>query len=115
MAARNVTITHVSAGSVFKLATSLAGIGFIVWMLAAVLIYLGLASAGVIDHINSLIGGVGGDQVVDFPLLLSAAALLGLVWVVFVAVVAPLTAIIYNAVADLAGGLGVTMANRPRT
>ena len=111
MATRKVTITHVSPVSAFKVGSILAAVGFIVWMIAAILLYGGLQSAGVIDSVNSLIGGVGGDQVVDFPLLISAAALFGLVGVVFIAVMAPLTAVIYNAVASLAGGLSIRMSN----
>ncbi|WP_115685556.1 DUF3566 domain-containing protein [Corynebacterium senegalense] len=114
MAARKVTITYVSPASAFKIGSILAAVGFIVWMIAATLLYGGLEAAGVIESVNSLIGGVGGDQVVDFPLLISAAALLGLVGVVFVAVMAPLTAVIYNAVANLAGGLTIRMGNAPR-
>ncbi len=112
MAARKVTVTYISPVSVFKVASILAAIGFVAWMIAATLLYGGLQSAGVIDSVNSLIGGVGGDQVVDFPLLISAAALLGLVGVVFVAIMAPLTAVIYNAVANLVGGVNIRMTNR---
>ncbi|WP_291314485.1 DUF3566 domain-containing protein [Corynebacterium sp. UBA2622] len=114
MAARKVTVTYLSPVSVFKVASILGAIGFIAWMIAATLLYLGLQSAGVIDSVNSLVSGVGGDQVVDFPLLISAAALLGLVGVVFVAIMAPLTAIIYNAVANLVGGVSLRMSNRQR-
>ncbi|SDS69352.1 DUF3566 domain-containing protein [Corynebacterium timonense] len=114
MAARKVTITHVSAVSAFKIGSILAIFGFLAWMLAAALVYGGLQGAGVIESLNSLIGGVGGDQVVDFPLFLSAAALLGLVGVVFVAVMSPLAAVMYNAVANLVGGLCVQMDNNAR-
>ncbi|WP_342318760.1 DUF3566 domain-containing protein [Corynebacterium mayonis] len=114
MAARKVTITYLGPVSVFKVASILAVLGFIVWMIAATIVYYGLESAGIIDSINSLIGGVGGSQIVDFPLLISAAALFGLVGVVFISVIAPLTAIIYNAVADLVGGLTIRMSNRQR-
>ena len=114
MAARKVTIRNVSAGSVFKVATLLALFGFIAWMLAAVLVYLALDRAGVVESINSLIGGVGGDQVVDMKLAMMAAALFGLAGVVFMSIMAPLTAIMYNAVADLVGGVRYTMPNRAK-
>ncbi|MDY5785867.1 DUF3566 domain-containing protein [Corynebacterium sp.] len=112
MATRTVTVTYVSPVSAFKVASILAVLGFIVWMIAATLVFLVLEAAGVVDSVNSLIGGVGGSQTVDLPLMLSAAALLGLVGVVFASVMAPLTAVIYNAVADLVGGLGIRMSNR---
>lgn len=112
MAARKVSIKHVGVGSVFKVASILALIGFVAWMLAAALIYYGLERAGVVDSLNSLIGGVGGDQVIDMTLVLSVAGLVGLIGVVFTAVMAPLMTVIYNAVADLVGGITYTMSNR---
>ncbi|AWB83087.1 DUF3566 domain-containing protein [Corynebacterium liangguodongii] len=112
MAARKVTITHVHPGSAFRVATLVALAGFAAWMIGASLVYFFLAQAGVVESINSLLAGVGGETVVDTPLVLSAAALIGLVGVVFVAVMAPLTAVMYNAIAGLTGGLTVTMVNR---
>lgn len=112
MAVRKVTVRNIGAGSVFKVATLLALLGFIAWMGACALVYYGLDRAGVVESVNSLIGGVGGDQVVDMKLAMMAAALLGLIGVVFTAVMAPLTAILYNAVADLVGGVRYTMSNK---
>ena len=112
MAARKVAVKHIGVGSVFKVATLLSLVGFVAWMIAATIIYYGLERAGVLDSVNSLIGGVGGDQVIDMTLVLSAAALLGLIGVVFTAVMAPLLAVIYNAIADLVGGVTYTMSNR---
>lgn len=112
MAARKVAVKHIGVGSVFKVATLLSLVGFVAWMIAATIIYYGLESAGVVDSFNSLIGGVGGDQVIDMTLVLSGAALLGLIGVVFTAVMAPLIAVIYNAIADLVGGITYTMSNR---
>ncbi|AKV59381.1 MULTISPECIES: DUF3566 domain-containing protein [Corynebacterium] len=114
MAARKVAIKHIGVGSVFKVATIMSLVGFVVWMLAATLIYFGLEQTGVIDSINSLIGGVGGDQVIDMALVLSGAALVGLIGVVFTAVISPLLAVIYNSIADMVGGITYTMSNRVR-
>lgn len=114
MAARKVTIRNVDAGSVFKVATLLSLVGFVAWMIGCVLVYYGLERAGVVDSVNSLIGGVGGDQVVDMRLVMSAAALFGLVGVVFSAIMAPLTVIMYNAIADMVGGIRYTMSNRSK-
>ncbi|QPK83277.1 DUF3566 domain-containing protein [Corynebacterium qintianiae] len=112
MAARKVTITHLHPGSVFRVATLMALAGFVAWMIGATLVYFFLNQAGVVESVNSLLAGVGGERVVDTALVLSAAALLGLVGVVFVAVIAPLCAVIYNAIANLVGGVTVTMSNR---
>ena len=114
MAARKVTIRSVSAGSVFKVASLLALLGFIAWMAASALVYYALERAGVVESVNSLIGGVGGDQVVDLKLAMSVAGLLGLVGFLFQVIMAPLTVVIYNAVADLVGGISFTMSNRAK-
>ena len=114
MAARKVTIRNISASSVFKVATILALIGFVAWMIGVTIVYFGLEQAGVIDSVNSLIGGVGGDQVIDMKVCLSAAGLLGLIGVVFTAIMAPLTVVIYNSIADLVGGVSFTMSNRAK-
>ena len=114
MAARKVTIRSVSAGSVFKVASLLALLGFIAWMAASALVYYALERAGVVESVNSLIGGVGGDQVVDMKLAMSAAGLFGLVGFLFQVIMAPLTVIMYNAIADLVGGINFTMSNRAK-
>ena len=74
MAVRKVTVRNISAGSTFKVASLLAMLGFIAWMGACVLLYFALEQAGVVESVNSLIGGVGGDQVVDMKLAMTAAA-----------------------------------------
>ncbi|MCT2338159.1 DUF3566 domain-containing protein [Corynebacterium sp. p3-SID1056] len=114
MAARKVTIRNIGASSVFKVATILALIGFVAWMIGVTIVYFGLEQAGVIESVNSLIGGVGGDQVIDMKVCLSAAGLLGLIGVVFTAIMAPLTVVIYNSIADLVGGVSFTMSNRAK-
>ena len=114
MAVRRVTVRNISAGSTFKVASLLAMLGFIAWMGACLLLYLGLERAGVVESVNSLIGGVGGDQVVDMKLAMSAAGLLGLVGFLFQVIMAPLTVIMYNAIANLVGGISFTMSNRAK-
>lgn len=109
MATRKVAVTEIGVVSVFKVATIVSLVGFIAWMIAAVLVYFGLSAAGVVESMNSLIGGVGGDQVIDMPFVLSAAGLLGLLGVVFTALIAPLLAVIYNSIADLVGGVDYTL------
>ena len=114
MAARKIVVRRVGVASVFKVATILALVGFVAWMLGAAIVYYGLAQTGVIDSLNSLVSGVGGDQVIDATLVMSAAGLFGLIGVVFVAVMAPLTALLYNSIADLVGGVTLVMSNRAR-
>ncbi|GAB3084451.1 DUF3566 domain-containing protein [Corynebacterium aquatimens] len=111
MAARNVTVTRIRPGSAFKVGILLAIIGFAAWLLAVSGVYMVLDSAGVVESVNSLIGGVGGETVVNFGIVLAAAALTGTIWVIFVAIMAPLTAFIYNALADLVGGLSIELTD----
>ena len=47
-------------------------------------------------------------------LAMIAAAVLGLTGVVFTAIMAPLTVVMYNAIADLVGGIRFTMSNKAR-
>ena len=111
MAARNVTVTRIRPGSAFKVGILMALIGFAAWLIAVSVLYLAVDAAGVVESINSLIGGVGGETIIDFPLVIALAALAGAIGVVAVAIMAPLTAFIYNALADLVGGLGVELTD----
>ena len=54
---------------------------------------------------------MGGDTAISFPFVLAIAALLGAIGVVFVALMAPLTAFIYNALTGLVGGVEVELTN----
>lgn len=111
MASRNVTVTRIRPGSAFKVGILMALIGFAAWLLAVSVLYLAVDAAGVVESINSLIGGVGGETIIDFPLVIALAALVGAISVVAVAIMAPLTAFIYNALADLVGGLGIELTD----
>ena len=109
MAARKLTVSHINPASAFRVVSLMALAGFVAWMIGAALVYFFLAQTGVVE---SLIAGVGGEPVVDAALALSTAALFGLVGVVVAAVLAPLAAVIYNAIANLTGGITVTLTNR---
>ena len=111
MASRNVTVTRIRPASAFKVGILMALVGFVAWLISVSLLYVAVDAAGVVDSLNSLIGGVGGETAIDFPLVIALAALAGAIGVVFVAVMAPLTAFIYNALADLVGGLGLELTD----
>ena len=91
MAARKLTVSHINPASAFKVASLMALAGFVAWMIGVALVYFFLAQTGVVESVNSLIAGVG---------------------VVVAAVLAPLAAVIYNAIANLTGGITVTLTNR---
>ncbi|WKK60619.1 DUF3566 domain-containing protein [Corynebacterium sp. P3-F1] len=111
MAVRNVSVTRIRPGSAFKVGILMALVGFAAWLIAVSLLYVAVDAAGVVDSFNSLIGGVGGDTAIDFPLVIALAGLSGAIGVVFVAIMAPLTAFIYNALTDLVGGLGLELTD----
>ncbi|AKK01913.1 DUF3566 domain-containing protein [Corynebacterium epidermidicanis] len=109
MAAKQMTVQHVSVGSAFRTALVLSLAGLIAWMICVILLYLGMAQAGVWDSLNSVIGGAGGEGTISFKVVMSFAGLLGAIMAVLISVLAPLGAVIYNATVDLFGGLVVTL------
>ncbi len=111
MASRDVEISRVSPKTAFKIGLIMGLIGMVVWLIAVTIVYIGLDGAGIVDQVNSLIGGVGGDQGVGYGLVFSAAGLVGVIGTVMMAVLSPLIAVIYNAVADLLGGITVTLTD----
>ena len=107
MATRDVSVTRVSPLSAFRVGLAMSLVGLVAWLIAVALLYVGMDAAGIWDQVNSLIGDVGGSQAVSFGLVISFAALLGAISTILIAVLAPLTAVIYNAIVDLFGGLQV--------
>lgn len=109
MAARVVTITRISPLSAFRTALALSLVGLAVWVLCVALLYLGLDAVGVWGQVNDIIGGVGGDQVVTFGLVLSISSLIGAIAAIALTVLTPLAVIVYNGIVDLFGGVTVTL------
>lgn len=109
MAIREVAITRISPMSAFRTAMSLSLVGLAAWVMCVVLLYFGLDSAGVWAKMNDIIGGIGGDQQIDFGLVLAVASLLGAIVAIIVSILAPLFAIIYNSIVDLFGGIKVRL------
>ena len=112
MARRDVTITRLSPTSAFRVGLALSLVGLIAWMLAVCLLYIGLNQVGIWESLNSLVGGVGGGFEVTFGVIISASALIGVIFAVLLTLLAPLMAIIYNAIVDVFGGLRVDLDNR---
>ena len=114
MARRDVTITRISPTSAFRVGLALSLVGLIAWMLAVCLLYIGLNQVGIWESLNSLVGGVGGGFEVTFGVIISASALIGVIFAVLLTLLAPLMAVIYNAIVDVFGGLRVDLDNRSR-
>ena len=107
MATRDVSVTRISPLSAFRVGLALSLVGLVAWLLAVALLYVGMDAAGIWDQVNSLVGDIGGDQAVSFGLVISFAALLGAIGAILTTILAPLTAVIYNAIVSLFGGLQV--------
>ena len=109
MASREVSITRISPLAAFRVALAMSIIGLVAWIICVAVLYFGLNAAGVWQNFNDVIGGVGAEQTITFGLVLSISALLGAIGAITVAVLAPLAAIIYNAIVDLFGGLQIQL------
>lgn len=107
MASPNLAITRVSPLSAFRVGLAMSLVGFIAWLIAVGLLYAGMGSAGIWDQVNSLLGDIGGERSITFGLVMTAAAILGGISVILTTILAPLAAVVYNAVVDLFGGLQV--------
>lgn len=105
MAQREVVLTRVSPTAAFRVSLALSLVGLVAWIVCVCILYAVLALAGVWDNVNAVIGGVGGDGVIGFGIVLSLSALGGAVVALMTTALAPVTALIYNAVVDLFGGL----------
>lgn len=110
MAHREVVITRVAPMSAFRVGLALSLVGLVAWVICVAVLYFGLDSFGVWDNVNSVIGGVGGEQKVTFGLVMSVSALVGAIMAIAATIMAPVGALIYNAVVDLFGGLRVRLS-----
>ena len=114
MATTRVLVRRIAPVSAFRTALALSLAGLAAWMICVVLLYFGLDAAGIWAKVNYIIGGTGGSQVVGFGVVISVAAILGVLMSVLFIVLAPLTAVMYNAIVDLFGGVSVTLSEQPR-
>lgn len=108
MATRVVSVTRVSPLSAFRVGLAMSLVGLAAWLIAVAVLYAGMGAAGIWDQLNSLLGDIGGDQAVTFGLVMSVAALLGAISAILTTILAPLVAVVYNAIVDLFGGFQFT-------
>lgn len=105
MAQREIVITRISPMSAFRVALALSLVALVAWIVCVCILYAALDVAGVWENINAVIGGVGGDGIIGFGMVISLAALAGAVMALLATALAPVIAMIYNAVVDLFGGV----------
>ena len=111
-----VQIRRLDPWAMFKVAGVLAVVGFVIWMIAVAVLYLVLDGMGVWDQVNNGFGtlvtsdGVTTDVIGPGTVFLYSA-LLGVVTSVLLTALATIGAYIYNLVADMVGGIEVTLAD----
>lgn len=111
MAARTVTVRHIAPAAAFKVALAFSLVGLVAWLIAVTVLYFGMEAVGVWDSVNSLVSGVGGEQLVNFGVVFAVSALLGAVGAIAVSILVPLGAVIYNAFHELVGGFEVELVD----
>ncbi|MGW0038113.1 DUF3566 domain-containing protein [Gordonia sp. NPDC003376] len=113
-----VQIRRLDPWATFKVCGTLAVIGFVIWMIAIAVLYLVLDGMGVWEQINSSFGtlvtadnsSTEGD-IIGAGSVFGYAALLGVINSILITALATIGAYIYNIVADMVGGLEVTLAD----
>lgn len=105
------SVVHVDPISALKMGFLLGATLFAVWIVAAIVLFLGLEIAGVWDRLNSLVMDLTGMAEMGFGLYFGVVMILGLIELVIITLFAPVAAIAYNASATLLGGLRVKIDN----
>ncbi|MFP5069308.1 DUF3566 domain-containing protein [Pseudonocardia nantongensis] len=104
--------------SVLKMALALAVVLFLVWMVAAGVLYGVLGGMGVWDRLNGTYADLVTGQQATGGTLISAwrvfgvAAVVGAINSLLFAVAMTIVAFVYNVTADLVGGVEVTLSER---
>lgn len=105
--------------SVLKLALVLAGVLFLIWLVAVGMLYGVLDGMGVWDRLNGTYsdlvsgdGSAGGEALISAWRVFGLAALFGAINSVLFAVALTVGAFVYNVSADLVGGIEVTLSER---
>ncbi|EOM75697.1 proline rich protein [Rhodococcus rhodnii LMG 5362] len=111
-----VQIRRVDPWTTLKVSSVLSVSLFLVWMVAVGLLYLVLDGMGVWDRLNGaftdLVSETGAEGLISAGQVFGYSAIVGLVNMVLFTALATVGAFIYNMVADLVGGLEVTLADR---
>lgn len=107
---RELTLTSIDVRSAGRLGLEAGGVTFVVWVLAWMLLWLVLAVAGVWGRMNTLLADIAGFGGISGWGVLGAVALVGILEFFVVWGIVPLAALVYNAAADVLGGLKVRVA-----
>ncbi|MDK8511278.1 DUF3566 domain-containing protein [Corynebacterium bovis] len=105
-------IRRVSPWSALRMGFALSVCLFAVWFIAAVLVFILMSVTGVWDRFNGILGDVTGFGDIGVAAVLGAVIAVGVFEVIVFTVLAPVVAVIYNACAEIVGGLRVEVATR---
>jgi hypothetical protein len=103
------TVNRISPRSALRVAGAMNAALFLVWMVAALVVFIVLGVSGVWGRMNSLLADLTGSDTVGAGTYFGVAAGVGLLEAVVVTLLAPVVAVLYNSVATLVGGLRVTV------
>ncbi|MBB3115975.1 DUF3566 domain-containing protein [Corynebacterium bovis] len=103
-------IRRVSPWSALRMGFALSVCLFAVWFIAAVLVFILMSVTGVWDRFNGILGDVTGFGDIGVAAVLGAVIAVGVFEVIVFTVLAPVVAVIYNACAEIVGGLRVEVA-----
>ena len=106
---KNIAISRISPLSAFRVGLAVSLVGLVAWLIAVAVVFVVMDAFGVWDYINGFVDGLGAGMLIDYGLVLSLSALLGAVAAILGTILAPLFALIYNAVAALFGGIQVDL------
>jgi hypothetical protein len=113
-------LRHIDTWSALKISLVMSIALFCVWMVAVGILYGVLGGLGVFDTLNELIGqlsSASGDEqasgdAISAGIVFGGAAVIGAVNIVLLTALCTVSAFVYNLLADLVGGLEVTLAER---
>lgn len=115
----SLQLRYLEPWSVLKVSLVLSVAGFLAWMVAVGVLYSVLAGMGVWDQLNGTYSDLtsvneaqAGEELISAGGVFGVAALVGLVNIVLITAMCSVGAFIYNASADLAGGIEITLSER---
>lgn len=105
------TIRHIDPWSVFKISVILFSCMYVAVMAAGVLLWRAAEESGIVDRFESFLIEVGVFETFDIQgeTLFRSASVIGVVGVAAASAMAVITAILFNLISDLTGGVRVTV------